>query len=136
MRIVSFLMSYCEDNLVDTLVVDETGVGAGVADRLEELRPGCRIVPFNGGRRARDAHRFADWNAEVWWAMRERYYSDEMDTDNDPALIGQVSGRSYTIGEDGRTRLQSKTEMHESPDEADALAMTFAARGGGNKVWM
>ena len=30
-------------------------------------------------------------------------------------------------GRDERIRLQSKSEMRGSPDEADALAMTFAA---------
>ena len=67
--------------------------------------------------------------------MSEQYHSGEIDTDDDPALIGQVSGRTYEVRGDGRTRLESKTKMYKSPDEADALAMTFAAPRGGNRIW-
>ena len=40
-------------------------------------------------------------------------------------------------GRDERIRLQSKSEMRGSPDEADALAMTFAApRREGFRIWV
>ncbi len=138
MSVASYLMSYCEENQVDSLVVDETGVGAGVVDRLKELRPGCRVVPFNGARRAHNKERFPNRITEVWTAMAERYASGEIDTDDDPALIEQVSGRRCKVGKDGLTHLQSKENMHRSPDEADALAMTFAVRRGGyrNTIWV
>ncbi len=68
--------------------------------------------------------------------MRDRYLSGQLDTDDDPALIGQVSSRKYWWQSDGRIRLQRKEEMHRSPDEADALAMTFAATRGGVKIWV
>ena len=136
MSVATHLMSYCEENQVDSLVVDEAGVGAGVVDRLKELRPGCRVVAFNGARRAHQNERFANRITEVWAAMAERYASGEIDTDDDPALIEQVSGRMCNIHKDGRFHLQSKEELHRSPDEADALAMTFAVRRGGNKIWM
>ena len=67
--------------------------------------------------------------------MRERYRSGEMDTADDPALIGQVSSREYKVLTNGRTLLRGKDKMHRSPDEADALAMTFAAPRGGNRIW-
>ena len=136
MSVASYLMSYCEENEVDSLVVDETGVGAGVVDRLKELRPACRVVSFNGARRAHNTERYSNRITEVWTAMAERYASGELDTDDDPALIEQVSGRKCKVGKDGRTHLQSKEDMKRSPDEADALAMTFAVRRGGNRIWM
>ena len=94
MATVAFLSSYCKRRRVDALVVDETGVGAGVVDRLRELRLGCRLVPFNGGKRALASDRYHNRSAEVWFAMSEQYHSGEIDTDDDPALIGQVSGRT------------------------------------------
>ncbi|MCI0813133.1 MAG: DEAD/DEAH box helicase family protein [Chloroflexi bacterium] len=138
MQVAGYLMRYCTDNHVDALVVDDTGVGAGVVDRLREQGlPNARLVAFIAGQRALDDRHFVNRIAEVWWEMRRHYMSGEISTDNDPALVGQVSGREYSYESDGRIRLQSKENMHRSPDEADALAMTFAVtRGGGVKIWV
>ena len=104
-------------------VTVSTGVGGGVVDRLREVRPRrARIVGFIAGEKAKNPAYFANRVTEVWWVMRKRYLSGEMDTDDDPALIGQVSSRKYEWDSDGRIRLQSKKDMHRSPDEADALA--------------
>ena len=69
--------------------------------------------------------------------MRDRYIAGEMDTDEDDALIGQVSSRTHSQDSRGRIVLQSKRDMPKSPDEADALAMTFAvSRKEGLKLWV
>ena len=50
MKIVGFLKAYCDEHDVETLVVDDTGVGGGVVDRLKELRlRKARVVPFIAG---------------------------------------------------------------------------------------
>ena len=140
MEVSGILKSYCDEHRVDVLVIDAVGVGAGVADRLREVGLAtARLEEFNGGNNAKRGDRFANRNAEVWWAMRERYLDGELDTENDDNLIGQVSAREYTIDSKGRVKLQSKREMTDSPDEADALAMTFApqpAKGLSFKIWV
>ena len=137
MKIASFLKAYCHENHVDALVVDDTGIGAGVVDRLKEVRLGdTRLVAYIAGLKANDETHFTNRLAEVWWAMRESYLSRELDIDDDDALIGQVSSRQYKVLSNGRIRLQSKDNMYRSPDEADALAMTFAAPRGGFKIWV
>ena len=137
MNIAGFLKSYCDEHDVETLVVDDTGVGGGVVDRLREVRLGrTHLVAFIAGQKAEDGTHFANRIAEVWWAMRNSYLSEELDTDDDSALIGQVSSRKYWVRSDGRIRLQSKEKLHRSPDEADALAMSFAAPKGGMKIWV
>ena len=138
MRTAGFLKDYCENNDVDTVVIDDSGVGGGVVDRLKEtgLRR-ARVVPFIAGAKALNRDRFYNRAAEVWWLMGQAYRSGEMDTDDDAALIGQVSSRRHAYESDRRIRLESKKGMPGSPDEADALAMTFAApRGGGVKIWV
>ena len=117
--------------------MDDTGIGAGVVDRLREMRLNrAHIVPFIAGQKAEDESHFANRIAEAWWAMRNSYLSEQLDTDDDPALIGQVSGRKYSILPNDRIRLQSKENMHRSPDEADALAMTYAVNRGRIKIWV
>ena len=137
MKVAGFLKAYCDAGDVDALMVDDTGVGGGVVDRIREVGlPRTRLVPFIAGQRADDDTHFINRTAEVWWAMRNSYLSGELDTDDDAALIGQVSSREYGWESDGRIRLQGKEKMHRSPDEADALAMTFAAERGGVKIWV
>ena len=137
MAISGFLKAYCDENKVDVLVVDDTGIGAGVVDRLRELKlERTRLVPFIAGQRAHDSTHYANRTTEVWWLMRKQYLAEDMSTDNDAALIGQVSSREYQFESDGRISLQSKEKLNRSPDEADALAMTFAAPQGGVKIWV
>ena len=138
MRTARFLSEYCTRNAVDVVVVDDVGVGGGVVDRLKELRPGhARVVPFIGSAQAQDSDRFYNRSAEAWWKMAEAYKGGELDTEYDRALIEQVSSRRRVLGRDERIRLQSKSEMRASPDEADALAMTFGApRRREFKIWV
>lgn len=125
----NWLRMHCEHNRVDALVVDDVGIGAGVVDKLREFDLGdTRVIRFNGGKKAIDKEHYYNRNAEVWWLMRERYMEGSISTDNDDELIGQVSSREYFIDPKGRVRLRSKKGAggQDSPDAADALAMTFA----------
>jgi phage terminase large subunit len=125
---------------VDRAVIDDDGVGGGVVDRLKELRMPFRIQRFvNGAKASADLQkdgradkkkRFFNAAAEAWWAMREAFQADAMDIDNNRALIGQITSRRYIIQSDTSIRLEPKDDYKKrtsrSPDDADALAMTFA----------
>ena len=127
MEVSGILKSYCDEHRVDVLVIDDAGVGGGVTDRVSEVGLAtARIEAFNGAEKAKRDDRFSNRNAEVWWAMRDFYMDGKLDTEADENLIGQVSGRAYSLDSRGRVKLQSKRELSDSPDEADALAMTFA----------
>ena len=58
-----------EPSAQGVVVVDEVGLGAGVADRLREL--GYNVHGFNGGRQAQASGRFANSRAETYWKLRE-----------------------------------------------------------------
>jgi hypothetical protein len=136
MAIAGWLGRYCEDNKVDTLVVDDTGLGGGVTDRLREVGlNGTKLVAFKGGEKAKAEKRFANRVTESWWSLREWVVAGGK-LPNDPALVGQLTSRSYKIQSDKRLMLESKDKMSKSPDEADALAMTFGGRRGEFKVWV
>ena len=142
MQTANWLKNYCDAERADILVVDDVGVGGGVTDRVREKGlETAQVLEFRGGDPARQKSRFHDWNAEVWWAMRVRYLEGEMSMGNEPNLIGQLTSRGYELDERGRVKLESKRGMRHSPDEADALAMTFAVerkRGLGNplRIWV
>ena len=93
-------------------------------------------MPFVGGKKARNPDRFANLITEAWFAMKRRYEEGTLDTDDDPALISQVSSRMYRQPRRAAIILESKDGKRDSPDEADALAMTFAVSTGGFKIWV
>jgi len=130
-KVVGWIHNYVREvGDVDTVIVDGVGIGAGVVDGLKDLALPIRLVDFVGGASARKPDRFMNAIGECWWEMRKWYLSEVVDTDDDGALIGQVSGRQFEIQSDRRIKLQGKKELSKSPDEADALAMTF---GGGRR---
>lgn len=109
--------------------VDEVGVGAGVVDRLRDL--GFTVIGVNGGTKPEDEETYYNKRVEMWGRMRDWIrHGGELPYDMDlrTALIGVEYGYS-----DARTgekiRLERKQDMKkrglDSPDEGDALAMTF-----------
>jgi len=129
MEVAGMIGRYCDDHKVDIISVDDTGVGGGVTDRLGEIVPTIQIVPFKGGSSASDKDRFANATTEAWWKMRDWIINGGKIPD-DQALISQLSSRSYKVQSDKKLQLESKDNMSNSPDAADALSMTFVDRPG------
>ena len=131
-----------DDPDVDTIIVDDTGVGGGVTDRLNEetVRGGLvRVAAFNGGEKARRSDRYVNAIAEAWMEMSQAFRDGLMDIDDNPSLVAQLSSRRYIIQGDRRIKLESKDDFKKrarsSPDDADALAMSFGSPGPGVGVW-
>ena len=132
-----------DDPEVGQIIVDDTGVGGGVTDRLNEegVAGGrVRIVPFNGGEKARRSDRYVNAIAEAWLELGQAFRDGMVDIDDNPAVIAQLSARRYTVQGDRRIKLESKDDFKKrstggSPDDADALAMCYAAPGPGVGVW-
>lgn len=104
----------------------DTGMGAGVIDRLRQL--GWRnVVDVNFGSASGDP-RFANKRAEMWWGVKEWLESGGV-IPPEQALIDDLAGPEYFFTPAGRIMLESKEDMMDrglpSPDYADALATTF-----------
>lgn len=114
--------------------VDEVGIGAGVVDRLRQL--GFDIVGVNAGVKPYEEETYYNKRAEMWDRMRIWLKSGAdipHDTELRTALIGLEYG--FTDAKTGELlRLERKQDMKkrglDSPDEGDALAMTFAEEIG------
>ena len=132
-----------EDETVETIIVDDTGVGGGVTDRLNEERPrngAVRIVAFNGGEKARRSDRYVNAIAEAWMELGQAFRNGTIDIDDNQSVIAQLSSRRYTVQGDRRIKLESKDDFKKrstsgSPDDADALAMCYGFQGPGVGVW-
>lgn len=122
--------------------VDDTGVGGGVTDRLEEIvyeedLP-FEIIPVNNGAAATDEY-YDNLGTQLWGNVRELLEENLSTSINgedpiielpdDSGLIKELSTRKFVMTSRSKIRLESKKEMKKrnvgSPDIADALTLAF-----------
>lgn len=123
---------------VEQVIVDDTGVGGGTTARLQELNIDASVVAFIAGAKAEDTDRFFNATVEAWWHMRGAFMKNDVDIERDEGFIAQVTTRKYRVQSDKTIRLESKDEMKKrlrsSPDEADAVAMTYSPAVGPPRI--
>jgi len=118
---------------------DETGVGGGVIDRLEEARISQRdlnfsITPINfggtGGELDEEPIPFANNTGLLWGRVKHLLAHNQLDIVKDEVLISQLNNRKYRLNGDGEIILERKEDMKKrgasSPDRADALSLALA----------
>jgi len=113
--------------------VDCDGLGAGVYDRLCELKLPAEIVECHfggkGGRVEGEPVEMKNAAAVMWGNVRRRIMQGELYLAEDEAQIVQLTNRRYRVASDGRIELERKEEMKRrgvsSPDRADALALAL-----------
>lgn len=109
------------------IAVDQTGLGAGVVDRLRQLRANVAGVDF--GARAVSDPKKQNRRVEMWAAMAEWLRNGG----SLPAIDGladELTAPTYWFDAQGRMCLEAKADIKArglpSPDIADAIALTFA----------
>ncbi len=117
------------------IVVDATGLGAGVVDKLAELRQPVKEVNFACKATTEDKEtKYFNLRAEVYWEVAEMFGDLRVSIPNDPVLRKQLSHITYKIGSRGRIQIESKDEIKkrlsgQSPDRADALVLGLWGQG-------
>jgi hypothetical protein len=110
------------------LVVDASGIGAGVYDRLVEQ--GLPVFGYNGGHRAFTPSSYTNRRTEMWWHIRQRLEKERLWLLPEERLTADLVTPEYEVNSSGRIRLESKEELLErgvkSPDFADSLVLCFA----------
>lgn len=118
------------------IVIDTTGLGAGLYDRLRELMGDSLVEPVNFGSKAYNAKAYANRRAEMWDLMRQ-WFDDAAGVnvpDNDEFqgdLCAIIRGNGATrFNSSGQLLLEPKEHVKQrltfSPDLGDASALTFA----------
>lgn len=106
--------------------VDGGGVGGGVVDRLRQLNFDVIEVQFGG--QAQDPSKHLNKRAEMWDSLRAWLAVGCID--DDEALITDLTNVEYCFTPKDQIQLERKEDMKKrglaSPDDADALALTFA----------
>ncbi len=119
---------------VNTINVDEVGLGSAVVDRIQELSrskeiTGIKPVGVNGGNKAQDTEKFFNLRTQMFDGLRQRFADGEISIPNDPELISQLASITYIYNSRGQLQIETKQQIRESgrqsPDKADALALAF-----------
>lgn len=129
---------------VITVNIDDTGLGGGVTDRLEEVKEEERlrrleIVPVNfGSKPPQDGSedRYQDISTYMWATLKTLMENREVRIVNDEELVAQLSVRKYSITSTGKIMLESKKAMKDrgikSPDRGDAVVLSCYSQ---NKIY-
>lgn len=132
MEIAGRLAAIIRQESPTRVYIDCIGVGAGVVDRLQEL--GYSMVEgINVGRTANNKERYANLRAELWSEMREWLYQNELPVQipDDDELHGALCSLGYKYRSNEQLLIESKDDLRArgmpSPDEADALSLSFCS---------
>lgn len=110
--------------------IDIGGLGAGVYDRLKELGHGDVIVSVNAGSTPLNQKKYSNKRAEMWGLMKEWLIDRPSQIPDNDSLHADLCGIKYTFDSKSRLVMEKKEMMKKrgirSPDEADALALTFS----------
>ena len=112
------------------IMVDDTGVGGGVTDKLKDM--GAKVVPINFGRRAINKKKYPDIISEMWFNLADQMENIGLPSDRE--LLTELSSRHYKYTVDERRKVESKEEYKKrtgrrSPDIADAMILCYYNRG-------
>lgn len=123
--------------------VDDSGVGGGVTDRLNEVikeeKLPYKVIPVNNGEKASDDYYF-NLGAQLWGNIKELLELNlsnsiqgkndvQIELPKDDEMIKQLSVRKYHMTSKGKIQLESKDDMKKrgigSPDIADSLSLAI-----------
>lgn len=129
MQLASFVLEAIREHSPQAVFIDVVGIGAGVVDRLHQLGHQRLVIGVNVGERAVDAKKYANKRAEIWDTMRLWLFEVGEIAASELTLIEELKAPQYGYDIHERLKLESKDQMRArnipSPDEADALALTF-----------
>lgn len=128
MAVATFICDQIVKHSPDMIFGDATGgsIGGPINDRIRQL--GHPIIDVQFGGDSPDPH-YANMRAYMWGKLRDWLATGAIDAD--PQLEQDLVTPSAKHDKRDRALLESKEDVKkrglDSPDDADALAMTFAA---------
>lgn len=135
MTVAGWAAQLLDKDKPETCAIDVVGIGAGVYDRLEELK--YKVSPVNVGEAPSNdkmKEKFYNLRAEIHWNLREQFRPEgtksKISIPDDKDLIFQLSEIRYRYSSEKKIRIEAKEDMKArlgaSPDKADSLGLAFA----------
>lgn len=130
-KVAEIVMREADRTQPDAIVIEGTGLGAGVIDICRSRN--YKVVEVSPG--AHSSHPEHHWRKreEIWHAMRD-WLIDQGCLMDDPVLTRQLTSIQYELDRfEQRVKLETKDDMKKrtglfSPDRADTLALTFGVK--------
>jgi hypothetical protein len=144
MQIAGQVVKLIREEKPSRVYIDVGGLGAGIYDRLIELGHDRIVVGVNFGGKPHEHDVFgedgrpaggpANRRAELWLTMRKHLEAGRFKLPDSNSLQADLVSCGYKYDSAGRIVLESKQDMRRrgvpSPDEGDAVALTFAGPAG------
>ena len=111
----------------DVMRVDTIGIGWAVEGTLREKK-GSIVEAADARRMADDPQKFFNKRAEMYWRLREQFENGTISLPDDPDVQDQLGAMKSEYHKSQIKIVDKKKIVHEighSPDEAEALALTF-----------
>lgn len=116
---------------VQAVAVDTNGLGAGVAEELEDRH--FYVMRVHTGASADNQEKYESNRDELWVEMREAFENFQVCIPNHEVLIGELTTikAEWHHGRKGRIKVESKKDMKtrgiKSPDTADSCCLWWRA---------
>lgn len=122
------------------IFVDKIGIGYGVVDQLQRMGYEHMLTGVNVSLPSMYPEKYTNKRAEIWDAMRV-WIEDGGCIPDRPSLCTDLlapAAGQHSLDYHGRLKIQSKEDIkkdgYQSPDEGDALALTFTHTVVGDNV--
>jgi len=130
MEIAGICTRILNEEPVERMFID-LGGGAGIVDRLNELGYRNRVEGVNFGEKALEPDKYFNKRAEMWGLMRDWLDENPCRIPDEDSLHADLMAPGYKFDSNSRLVLEKKEDIKKrglaSPDEGDALALTFAS---------
>lgn len=141
MPVTGRIKGILEANMNATAVIDVIGIGAGVVDRLREMKSvSGRIQAFNAAGKCDSKDKtgefgFVNQRAWAWWTVRELLQDDLIDLPDNEDMIGELTAPKYEMKSGGRIQVEEKEELRKrlgrSTNYADTVIQAYWKKTGG-----
>ncbi len=130
-RIADEISFYREEHGLEAqVVIEDIGMGVGVVETLQDMGYSDQVWPVNTGNPAYEKEVYSNLRCEMWATMKA-WLEGDVEIPNHQDLVKEITAvRRKPGGSTNKLVLETKDEMRRrgqnSPDFADALALTFA----------
>lgn len=129
MQLVGRVINMIESTSAKAVFVDTIGIGIGVYNRLCEQNYRHIVHSADIRRSANNPEKFIRRRDELWWFLREQFENSLIAIPNNRDLIDQLGSIKYNTESSGKIKIEGKKQMKtrglSSPDEADAVMLTY-----------
>lgn len=128
------IRGHCKGKDIARILVDGTGLGAGVSGHLQGMNlPAVKVMVASRPTEDCELAAFDKLNDQLAWSVRVWLSGDTAMLPPEELLLEELTAYTYRVDDDGKLRVSKKSVIKDllkrSPDRFDALKLTFYDSG-------